>query len=93
MSDPFEDPDFKSAFDKFSSENGGEFNLLLSVPLQDKSQHVIYDFIYAHTRIETKQIYISEEEEEDNSLLSVPLKDKSQHVISANRSTKSVIYT
>jgi hypothetical protein len=27
MSDHFEDPDFKSAFDKFSSENGGEFNL------------------------------------------------------------------
>jgi hypothetical protein len=91
MSDPFEDPDFKSAFDKFSSENGGEFNLLLSVPLKDKSQHVIYVFIYTHTRIKTKQIYISEEE--DNSLLSVPLKDKSQHVISANRSTKSVIYT
>jgi hypothetical protein len=37
MSDPFEAPDFKSAFDKFSSENGGEFNLLVSVPLKDIS--------------------------------------------------------
>jgi hypothetical protein len=27
MSDPFEDPNFRSAFNKFSTENGGEFNL------------------------------------------------------------------